>query len=486
MITQEACRQLLHNNFSSTEFDACLYSLSSTDWQGDVQLSIQQLADRVGTTKKYMKQIVKKFSCKMSPKVLVPVHTEDEIKYKFNLIKPKVLGFDEKTDRYCKNYSFFYDKSFKNMPINAKRLLLMAAFRMSTSGSEQVKFEFSEIVPSKKSQGNSFFNRSRLLKAIEAIRKSPLNKIVDIALVYGIESRKEEIMFTFKPGTLKDIVENHTERTLLRRKVYKAGFLQPLNDEVCKEILGVAKSLYNSLLKIDKQKSNKQEVICGAKDELLKLARFVYNRSIKKFAGALCSPKNKHLLVKAKEASAYFSKIVYEELFEEMGKYAHQADSIESLLFSEALLPKFDSTQTSDLTEDKVDISGSDKSPSSNPIAAKLAKVHHITTVITDWCDNWVLARIKPLIPEAKELNEEKSDEVMTEGRNVKNKNEAMKYFTKLKKNTYDHIDSLIASLASFGNIATTRDGRTAFLEKRKAKYEAYFATFSERIEKSV
>ncbi|WP_456363967.1 hypothetical protein [Priestia aryabhattai] len=485
MIYKETYQFLLHN-VSSTEFDTCLHSLSSTDWDGVIQSSTQQLADRVGTSKKYMKQIVKKFSRKLSRKVLVPVHTEEGIKYKFNLGKHKNLGFNDKTDYYCKNYSFFYDKSFKSLPINAKRLLLMGAFEMSVSNSEQVKYNFNDIVPSTYSEGNSFFNRSRLLKAMEAIKKSALNEIVDIALVYNIHNRKEVIMFTFKPGTLKDYVENHTERALLRQNVYEAGLLQPLNDEVCKEVLGVGSSLFKALLEIDKEKSNKQKVICGAKDELLKLARFVYNRSVKKFAVALRSKKNKHLLVQAKEASAYFSKIIYEEISEEMGKYAHQADSIESLLFSEALLPKFDSTQTSDLTEDKVDISGSDKSPSSNPIAAKLAKVHHITTVIADWCDNWVLARIKPLIPEAEELNEEKSDEVMTEGRNVKNKNEAMKYLNKLKKNTYDHIDSLIASLASFGNIATSRDGRTAFLEKRKARYKAYFATFSERIEKTV
>ncbi|NGY89191.1 hypothetical protein F6Y05_40165 [Bacillus megaterium] len=97
MIYRETYNFLLQN-VSSREFDACLYSLLKIDWDGVIQATSQEVADAVGTKKKYLKHIVKKYSKLLSRKVLVAFKD----KYILNIGKPKNLGFDKRTDRYCK------------------------------------------------------------------------------------------------------------------------------------------------------------------------------------------------------------------------------------------------------------------------------------------------------------------------------------------------------------------------------------------------
>ncbi len=57
MIYEEIYQYLLWN-VSSTEFDTCLYALLHIDWDGVIQSPFHMMARGVGTTEKYLRQIV--------------------------------------------------------------------------------------------------------------------------------------------------------------------------------------------------------------------------------------------------------------------------------------------------------------------------------------------------------------------------------------------------------------------------------------------
>ena len=147
MIYEETYRYLLRN-VSSIEFDTCLYALLHTDWDGVVQSPLHRMAAGIGTTEKYLKHVISKLSRPQSgmKRVLAPIRQADGMFYRFNLGPASNLHFDGKKDRYCKKYRFFYSRSFKALPISAKRLLLMAAYRMSTLKSEEVLFDYTEVL----------------------------------------------------------------------------------------------------------------------------------------------------------------------------------------------------------------------------------------------------------------------------------------------------------------------------------------------------
>ncbi|MFJ7755819.1 hypothetical protein ACQKGI_21510 [Peribacillus muralis] len=187
MIYEETYQYLLRN-VSSTEFDTCLYALLHSDWDGVIQSPLHRMARGVGTTEKYLRQIIRKLTSPHGSvqKVFVPVDQDGELLYKFNLGAASILGFYSKSDRYCKKYRFFYSDAFKGLSIHGKRLLLMAAFRMSVLRSEEVLFDYSEIVP----DGRSLFTRKRLLGAIDAVHEA-LGHLVTITFASRSFSKKK-------------------------------------------------------------------------------------------------------------------------------------------------------------------------------------------------------------------------------------------------------------------------------------------------------
>ena len=147
--------------------------------------------------------------------MFVPVDLGEDVLYKFNLGPASNLGYNRKTDRYCKKYRFFYSAAFKALTIHGKRLLLMGAFRMSVLKSEEVLFDYHEIVPDSRSP----FTRQRLLDAVAAIHDA-LGHIVKISFASRAFSKKEVLVFTFTEGVLDEYKENRAERTLLRRTIF--------------------------------------------------------------------------------------------------------------------------------------------------------------------------------------------------------------------------------------------------------------------------
>ncbi|MFP7487303.1 hypothetical protein SFC65_24435 [Priestia filamentosa] len=474
MIYEETYQYLLHN-VSSTEFDVCLYSLLHTDWDGTIQAPISVIAEKAGTKTKYLRQIVQRFTSYKRRHIFVPVQTSEGTKYKFNLGPTRSLGFS-KTDRYCKKYSFFYSESFQNLSINAKRLLLMAAFKMSTLKSESIFLKYNEVVPSRHSTGIPFFTKGRLLSALEEIQSSDLSSTVSVGLGSNIYDRKLIISFNFEKGTLHSFINNNTERHLLRKKIFQFGFQEFLSDEFCIEIEKVGKYLYNSLLRV--QKSVKNGVISGAKDELLKLARFIYDGSISRLSKALHS--NKHFLTEPKQGAAYFSQVMYDISLEETAKYAHRAESIKSLLNNQFLHKNISETY-----EGKENVGFIDIDRQTAAIKEKFEVAEHLYSLLKNWCAEWVISRFKSAADDAEKLvssENEETKETVKQKRNWTSAKEALHFVQSLKNSTYEKVNALMHSLSSLGNPAINKETRTKILKQAKDDIVSYFSIHIDRV----
>ncbi|MBT2664100.1 hypothetical protein J7J00_01070 [Bacillus sp. ISL-4] len=457
MIYEETYQYLLRN-VSSTEFDTCLYALLHSDWDGVIQSPLHMMARGVGTTEKYLRQIINKFTAPQGSlkKVFVPVHQGEDILYKFNLGPASNLGYNRKTDRYCKKYRFLYCDAFKTLTIHGKRLLLMGAFRMSVLKSEEVLFDYSEIVP----DSSSLFTKQRLLDAIDAIHDA-LGNIVTISLASRAFSKKEVLVFTFTEGVLEQYKENRAERALLRRTIFNSGYLGHINDSVCRELERAGKYIFRSFLQETKNISN------DIQKELQKLARFVYSHSLKKFGQAI--PANEQLLLAPKQASAYLSKIMYNETLEQMVKYAHQAESIKSLLervhFHRNISEKALCREVNDL----------EMAEHIKPILQKYHQADFIRHVLNDWCETWLISRVKTVTEEFRAEGKGKSTDA--------DKQVAAEYMARIRNDTYDQLDRLLTLLLKFGNHAVAPAVRNFPLTKKKETLQSYFAIQKERLD---
>ncbi|WP_066297413.1 hypothetical protein [Bacillus sp. FJAT-29937] len=472
MIYEETYRYLL-TNVSSTEFDVCLYSLLNTDWDGHVRVSMNEIAERIGTTKKYMKEMMRKFTSKAKGRfVFVPERAIDGDVYRFNLGKTGNLDFNENTDRYCKKYNFFYTEEFRQLPINAKRLVLMGAFRMSTSKSELISIPVDTIVPNTKNKSILPFTKQRLSAAIEEINSSKLNQVVNVSLASNVFTREELVILTFKPGTLHNFKNNHTERFMLRKKLFEAGYQSFLPDAFCIEIEKVGKFIYNSLLRIEKENAKKQGVISNAKNEMLQLARFIYNAAIVKLAHALNSKKEE--LSEPKQVSAYFSSIVYELALEEMTKYSHQAESVRSLLEMEHL-HKDICSQEQEREVDYLEVRNF-----ISPIREKYKFLSHIALVLENWCEEWVVARVNTLNEDIQAIAQDPDNEAVKEKRGWSAPLDGEEQRNNLKHSILEKLSTLSHWLSNNGNAAVEKKERGKLLTQMQESLVSYFAINSD------
>ncbi|WP_341285798.1 hypothetical protein [Priestia megaterium] len=479
MIYRETYRFLLHN-VSSREFDACLYSLLKVDWDGVIHATSKEVAEAIGSKKKYLKHIVKKYSKLLGRKVLVP----SKDKYILNIGKNSNLGFDKRSDRYCKKYSFFYTPEFRSLPLNAKRLILMGAYEMSTKGSETVAMDYTEIVPSKSSEGNSFFTRGRLFDAIQAIQNSEFAKFAIVSMTNTIRDKKELVVFSFKSGTLNEFEKNHTERTLLREKMLKAGFLGLLSDDFCEDIQTVGKSIYNKLADLAKENSEKSGLICGVKEELLEIARLVYDRSIEKMAVAMNKSENKHFSTKTKEASAYFSGIVREQIGLEMQKYKNQVDNYKNLLSTSEYLRGDQMEMPYDEATGKFLMV--DPLETVNQTVLDLAKNERIALILSDWDADWIKARAKTVVYETSTEEENSKESGPAKKRVWGSTKEATNYITSLKKRVSEQLLKLVALVSKESASTSTNEIVSNRVTELKAKKQASIAKRLKELEDKI
>ncbi|MFJ7830582.1 hypothetical protein ACIQXU_10185 [Peribacillus sp. NPDC097284] len=447
MIYEETYRYLLRN-VNSTEFDTCLYSVLHMDWDGVIQSPIHQMAKGIGTTEKYLKKIIKRLSSPQpgcGRRIFLPVDQEMVTKYQFNL--GPTGSFTNRKDRYCKKYCFFFTDAFRSLPLAAKRLVLMAAFTMSVKKSEVVSLNYEEVIQS----GSSLAKRKHIYEAMKIINET-LNGTMAFSMASSTFNRKEFIVVSFKTGTLNEYLENRTERMMLRKTIYEAGFLEHIEDKVCIELERVGKYIFHSFLHASEG---------PVKEELLKLARFIYQSSLKKFGCALNG--NKPLLAEPKEASAYFSTIVYNEALEQLGVYAHQAACIKELVDRE----QFHREISEKSLDRHVDYSEVDEHI--EPIRAKYNLAMDMYQTLNKWCEDWVISRVKSAMTETGSSK-----------KRILNNQSPSDYLDYLKKHTYEQLERHMSVYRHINHGEYVLD----ILQQKKETLQSYFAIQKERLKK--
>lgn len=396
MITEELVQYLLEN-VSSTEFDVIIYAALNSDWDGRVHLTAKQIANAVGSKEKYVKWILKRLSSDKYKvrKLFVCEEFEGELTYRFVVGKTRNLGFNEITDRYCKNYSFFHLPAFHNLSIHAKRLLLLSAFRMSISQNETVEIDYLKIVPSKNSTAISTFTRGRLMDGIKEIQTSDLKEVVSISMSTLYLIKKEVINFNYSPGTLENFKENHTEALSLRKRIAKAGHHSFLSNDFCTEIVKMGKYIFNSFSEYEKDFSRLKGAFSGAKDSVLALGRFIYSTAIDRFAVVLNS--NQELLNDAKQASAYFSSILQDITFEELAKLNNRSENISSLL--EINRSNINQYNSGVAEENKLAAHTYD-----TELNSKLMETNYLYSILEAWNTSWITSRVDSIVAKAKTI----------------------------------------------------------------------------------
>ena len=449
MIYEETYRYLLRH-VNSTEFDTCLYSVLHMDWDGVIQSPIHQMAKGIGTTEKYLKKIIKKFSSSQvdaGRRIFIPVEQEMG-KYQFNL--GPTGSFTNRKDRYCKKYRFFYTETFRNLPLPAKRLVLMAAFKMSVNKSEDISLNYEDIIQ----LGSSLAKRGQIFDTMNIINQA-LGDIVTFSVASSTFTRKELLVASFKTGTLKEYLENRTERLMLRKTIFEAGYLEHIEDKVCIELERVGKYIFRSFLQVAE---------APIKDELLKLARFVFHSSLQKLGGALNS--NEHLLSVPKEASAYFSTIVYNEALKQMATYAHQAACIKDLLEREHF--------HREISEKSLNrhVDYSEVHEHVEPIRVKHALAFNIHKTLNAWCEDWVLSRVKSVAGTNEYVSAKKR--ILTNGQTISD------YLDYLKKHTYEQLEQ---HMTIYQHVHHGEHVLNVLRQKKEAM-QSYFAIQKDRLKK--
>ena len=228
------------------------------------------------------------------------------------------------------------------------------------------------------------------------------------------------------------------------------GFSRHINDSVCKELERVGKYIFRSFLK----DVHKSETPIDTQKEVLTLARFVYSQALKTFGKNLSA--NKQLLNKPKQASAYLSTIVYNETLEQMAKYAHQAESIKSLLEREHF--------HRDISERALgrEVNYMEVEQHIEPIRLKFQQADFIHATLNSWCEEWLISRVKTVTEEVEGASE---------------------YLVTLRNDTYDQLDKLLVLIRKYGNAAVSPSNQPYSLTSKKETIQSYFAIQRERLD---
>lgn len=422
---------------SAKEIDIILEMIRNTDWNGRLKIDLSTLANRVGTTKKYVKEIITKFTSLTRGKRILKVdNTNSEFPYLLLLGKSSLLY--SKADRYGKKYRFLYTKAFRALSVYAKRVLLSAVMAVSVSRSDKtnVSLHVSDFIYRNEVSTGLIPSRAVLHRTIEEINGA-FNGKVEVSLATSFFLRKEMIRVSFEKSYVEDVVHNHTERFELRKALFKHGYEEYLSDEHCIEIERVAKHVFNSLLKGAKRIEKENRKANGLIDAVLDIARTVYEKALVKLSGSLY--KVIHENEEAGALSAYFSAIVFSVMTEEMTKHQHQADTIQSLI--EIARTDISSETDHRITEHRL-----------------------IARVLEEWNRNWVMSRVHKQESNRGKINQE-----------------SMQYNKTLKENIDDMIKTSIPTLRKWQNRYTKIVRKEFYLTDWLKQVEQYIDTINMR-----
>ncbi|MFP3726348.1 hypothetical protein U8V72_14265 [Priestia filamentosa] len=468
MIYEETYNFLLRQ-VSGTEFDVCLLSLLHTDWDGHLRISLDELARKAGTTKKYLKDIIKRFTSHAKARyVFSKVEGRDGLLYRVNISK-STLFHNNNVDRYCKKFKFFYTEEFRNLPLNAKRLVLMAAFQFSMSKNPKVLLPLEELIPPAHKKDALPLTKGRILDALHAIRKAGIKEILNAGFSSHFHAKKEVVYFEFAKNTEQEFAENYTERSLLRQKMFDAGYYEYLEEDFCIEIEKVGKYIFNSFLAKEKELAKVEGPRVSAKDELQKLARFIYDAAIKRLAPALVSKRDE--LNEPKKVSAYLSAIVHDLVMEEAISYSHQAESIYDLL-NNAAREHIHLQASAQKHGDDVGFLVVDEEVM--PIKQKQQLYKRLGDTLLNWCNEWTISRMREL---NKEINT-----VVEQSEHAEQVAVIKERVQRLKDNVVNKLHSITSWMEENKNYPVSENNLHKTIKNAKSQITDFLGTIKDRI----
>lgn len=360
MITADFIQKAMHE-MSSTEIDFYLYLFRVVDWDGNVRSIVEQIASNIGSSVLYVRHLIQKGI----KKGFLERDCYDHDLIRLCLASSDV-NFEATTARYCKKYYFLYTPEFRSLSVNSKRILLMAAFRMSISGIPFVVFEKKEIFHRLGSVSlNLPLDDTKYQRVLQEISKI-MGQFVTVAQVCDRMTKRPQLIVAFRDDILSSFYENYTELFVLQRAVSQLGLGTVLERAHCIEILKTVKYLMRVV-----------------KDR--RLARAIYNRSLERMKSFYKSNGDKS----PAGASAYFSKIVHEIMKEELLAAAQQIQYIEELRGN------FNTTIVNRLDENPWMINIKPISIFDIEYERKLKEYREVISLLLTSCETWITARLK-------------------------------------------------------------------------------------------
>ena len=380
MMIYEDIYQTLMKNVSSKGFDILLYLSLHSNWDNCVKLNYHDIAKETKTTKKYVKEVVSKFKQHRNT-VGKAVASETKKNNYIQLLIGKSKIFYSKRDRYIPHISLFYTKSFLELSIYEKRILLKGLKNVSELNTDTTAILANEFTTR---QADGFSCVPSKKKLSECVNK--INEIFKDSIVINsfIKNEKEYLLFKFSLDLLSDRKENHTEMKNLKELLFENGYVKELPSNHYQEILSVSKYIFNSFLKAGKSYIKKNDgpsyLASGTQDRLLELAREVYETSITRLSSQI--DKNQFIEKESKELSAYFSSLVHTIVLEKATHFRERIikrDSLASFVGKKEQLNQRNIIVKDILNErHKID--------------------QELASILDLWCEEWVEIRtVKPI-----------------------------------------------------------------------------------------
>ncbi|WP_426453207.1 hypothetical protein ACP26L_13570 [Paenibacillus sp. S-38] len=379
---------LMMNSLSSTEIDACLAMLLYVDWENRLRIRPDHLARQIGTTSKYMGDMVRKFLS--DKKVLSKERKEDPYAFRFG---QSSLLYDERTTRYGKKFSLYYTPEFRSLSLNAKRLLIMALCRISETQDTVFHIPRLRLVRTAGQEGRLPLTSTQLLHVLEEIRSAELPGLASAEIVQY--QGEENVVIHFSDDIQQAYLENHTEMNLLKRELFKLGLhrLVP-SDELCHALLSVGYHLFKSMLDSESALNRREGDAEERRKGILRMARHMYNTALARLSASF-SVKRMDLTHKDKLA-AYFSAIVHEVMTQEMASCHYQVLQQESLLCY-----YMDRTG-----QEGISYGG----PEVQALVQHIDGMRRVAAVLETVCQQWLLSRVATLSKDVAEAERSLSD----------------------------------------------------------------------------
>lgn len=242
MITQQMISKLSEMN--ATQINLNLYFSLHIDWNRQVRGNIQEWAAAIQSDVRWVQKVIRKGIASGH----YTRHAQDPDSLIFNLTTSAV-DFNKFTTKYCKHYEFLYSDAFRSLPVNAMRIVLIAAYETSIQSNNKNKP--ANTVRIHKDELLSLLPVDEV-KFRHALKE--LSKATELPLQFEEIKQKDTkgkehtyIEFTITENQIAQVLENHTEKSLLQWSIFQQQMDRAVTDRHYEAILSVAKYLFNVL-----------------------------------------------------------------------------------------------------------------------------------------------------------------------------------------------------------------------------------------------